>query len=153
MIAGFRSGTCLALGDGQPSHAVAAHNQGVGFGGSKRFHVVQNTREPLLGRKCGTGIFFQYLPGADTVIDRDFKQFCFRGAGGQKDEHPLLVQPSAGDGVFHILDILVEITRQVGRPRQVHEECPFVVGRRNFFFLATRQAGESDEKQYGKQAD
>lgn len=45
---------------------------------------------------------------------------------------------------------LVEITRQVGGPRQVHEECPFAVGRRNFFFLATRQAGESDDKQYGK---
>ena len=71
----------------------------------------------------------------------------------QKDEHPLLVQPSAGDGIFHILDILVEITRQVGRPWQVHEECPLVVGRRNFFFPATRQAGEYDDKQYGKQVD
>ena len=64
--------------------------------------------------------------GAGTVIDRDFKQLCFRGTGGQKDEHPLLVQPSAGDGVFYIVDILVEVTRQ---------------------------AGESDDKQYGKQAD
>ena len=115
--------------------------------------VFQNARETFLGRKCGTGIFFQYLPGAGTVVDRDFKQFCFRGTGRQKDEHPLLVQPSAGDGVFHIVNILVEIARQVGRPWQVHEECPFVVGKRNFFFLATRQAGESDDKQYGKQAD
>ena len=61
--------------------------------------------------------------------------------------------PSAGDGVFYIVDILVEVTRQVSGLRQVHEECPLVVCRRNFFFLATRQAGESDDKQYGKQAD
>ena len=38
-------------------HAVATHNQGVGFGGSKRFHVVQNARETLFGRKCSFSIF------------------------------------------------------------------------------------------------
>jgi hypothetical protein len=105
------------------------------------------------GRKCRSGIFFQYLPGAGSVIDRDFKKFRFRGTGGQEDEHPFPVQSPAGDGFLHVGDVLVEITCQVGRPRQVHEEGPLVVGGREVFFLATRQAGESDDKQYGEEAD
>ena len=153
VVGELRGSPCLLRFHGQPSHAVAAHNQGVTLGGGGPLHIVQDVRESGFGGEGRAGVFLHSPPGAGSVIDRDFKKFRFRGTGGQEDEYPFPVQFPAGDGFLHVGDILVEITRQVGRPRQVHEEGPLVVGGREVFFLATRQAGESDDKQYGEEAD
>ena len=153
VVGELRGSPCLLRFHGQPSHAVAAYNQGVTLGGGGPLHIVQDVCESGFGGEGRAGVFLHSPPGAGSVIDRDFKKFRFRGTGGQEDEHPFPVQSPAGDGFLHVGDVLVEITRQVGRPRQVHEECPLVVGGREVFFLATRQAGESDDKQYGEEAD
>ena len=58
-----------------------------------------------------------------------------------------------GDGFLHVGDVLVEIARQFGGPRQIHEEGPLVVGEREVFFLAAGEAGEADGQREREQAD
>lgn len=69
-------------------------------------------------------------------------------AGGGGDDAGIM-----GDGFLHVGDVLVEIARQFGGPRQIHEEGPLVVGGRDFFFLSAGEAGEADGQREREQAD
>ena len=54
-------------------------------------------------------------------------------AGGGGDDAGMM-----GAGFLHVSDVLVEIARQFGGPRQVHEEGPLVVSGRSSFCQQVR---------------